>query len=1662
MTMTSQSVGVNRERLLTAAAHSVSGSHSDPDDVLALLTAYYEHVATDDLAERDPVDVAAAALSHRELAGKRSPGQFLVRVFTPTLSSHGWQTGHTVVQVVGDDMPFLVDSVTNALLGRGLSLHQLTHPILSVRRDESGDLLQVTSVDVDVKADPADRSRESWMAFEVDRSDDADELRSISAQVMRVLADVQLAVQDWSLMTDRAEQLATGLAAEVPEDLRPQAELATRLLNWLDEGNFTFLGYREYRLAGKDFDELHVVPGSGLGILRDRPSDVAAAKRLAREGTAADGSHAEGAGESFDREHLIGSMGEHLVHRAKDKARDRAVLIITKANSRSTVHRGAYLDYIGIKSFDQAGNVVGERRFLGLFTSAAYTESVNRIPVLAEKADEVLQRSRVSAESHSGRDLLTAMEEYPRDELFQTSVDDLMPTITAVTHLQERRRTRLFVRADDYGRFVSAIVYLPRDVFNTAIRLHIDEILREEYGAATSEYSTRVGESVLARIYFVLRPPRGGELAQPDPREVEARVIDATRSWNEDLTDALTHEAGDVESARLNRQWGDGFSDSYRADVPARVAVSDLRQVEEALADAEAGRGDVVLRSSLYEPLGGSRDERRLKLYRTQPMSLTTVLPYFRNLGLEIVDERPYVLRRDDGTTAHIYDFGLRYPNLAESAATRAALTEAFAAAWSGRAESDGLDQLVIAAGLTWREVVVLRAYTKYLRQTGASYSQEYVERCLLNHVEITRMLVELFAARFDPDEQAEHRSEEEITGAIAKALDAVASLDFDRILRSLVSMISATVRTSFYQLDGDEPKSYVAMKLDPRELPDLPAPRPAHEIWVYSPRVEGVHLRFGAVARGGLRWSDRREDFRTEVLGLVKAQMVKNAVIVPTGAKGGFVAKQLPDPSDREAWLAEGIEAYKTFISALLDVTDNLKADPEAEGGRRVVPPEQVVRHDGDDPYLVVAADKGTASFSDIANSVSAQYGFWLDDAFASGGSEGYDHKAMGITAKGAWESVKRHFRELGHNTQTEPFTVVGVGDMSGDVFGNGMLLSEQIKLVAAFDHRHIFLDPDPDPASAFAERQRLFALPRSSWADYDTSLISAGGSVVPRTAKAVKITEQVAAALSLPEGVTTMTPAELIHAILLAKVDLLWNGGIGTYVKASSQDNSSVGDKANDAIRVDGRDLRVKVVGEGGNLGLTQLGRIEAARNGVRVNTDAIDNSAGVDCSDHEVNIKILLGQVVDDGDLTMKQRNELLAAMTDDVGRHVLRDNYEQNVLLGNARYQRHDMLSVHQRLIKSLEADGLLDRELEFLPSDLELAERIAAGEGLTSPEFSVLVAYAKIRLKNRVLASSIPDEPFFVRRLRDYFPPVLVERFADQMNSHRLRREIIATAVANDLVNRGGITFVFRTLEETGADYHQVVRAYTVAREIFDLPGYVARVEALDNLVSTDVQSRLYLEFRRLLDRAARWFVQNRPRDIDVAAEIDRFAPVLTRWRGRMTDVCIGRDDERIGSGAALLVESGVPDDLAEWASGLLDEFSLLDVAELADGVGQPVDEVAAVYFAVSDRYDIDSLLTRISRLDRDSRWQALARGALRDDLYHAWMELARSVLVTVPHGTPEERLEAWAVANASQLARAENTLNEVSKLELPDLAAMSVALRVLRTVIRSGSAGGGF
>ena len=1015
--------------------------------------------------------------------------------------------------------------------------------------------------------------------------------------------------------------------------------------------------------------------------------------------------------------------------------------------------------------------------------------------------------------------------------------------------------------------------------------------------------------------YMIYGEP--GKLSERDPGEIESRLVDATRSWADDLSPALIEHHGEERGNALSRRYAGAFPAAYRADWVARSAVADINRIENL---PEEG----LLSISLYRPLEAAQGTLRAKLFRAgSPLALSDMLPIFENMGVEVADERPYEVKPRPGPPVWIYDFGLTYDGELTADEVLKSFQDAFVRSWHGDVESDGYNRLVLAARLSWREIAVLRAIARYLRQAGTMFSDRYVEDALVAHPDVAGMLVELFFARFDPA-RADEREAKRLSERAEQLIDAVESLDRDRILRNFLGVVQAMLRTNFFQCDeAGSAKPHLSFKLDPASLPWLPRPRPRFEIFVYSPRVEGVHLRGGKAARGGIRWSDRREDFRTEVLGLMKAQMVKNAVIVPVGAKGGFVVKR--PPADREALGEEVAGCFRTFIRGLLDLTDNIS-------GGEIAPPQELVRYDEDDPYLVVAADRGTATFSDMANEVAAEYDFWLGDAFASGGSTGYDHKTMGITARGAWESVSRHFRELGHDVAEQDFTVVGIGDMSGDVFGNGMLLSRHIRLVGAFDHRHVFLDPDPDAERSFEERKRLFETPRTSWADYDESLISEGGGVFPRSAKSIRLSDQARRALDV--NTQELAPHELIRALLRAPVDLLWNGGVGTYVKASGEVHAEAGDKANDHVRVDASELRCRVVGEGGNLGLTQRARVEYALEGGRVNTDAIDNSGGVDCSDHEVNIKILLDTAVDEGDLTVKQRNTLLAEMTGAVADSVLRDNYEQSETLSLAEAQAPAMLDVHARLIRFLEQNRDLDRHLEALPDEEAIAERKQDHRGLARPELAVLLAFAKIDLYDELLDSDVPEDPYLSAELADYFPDPLPERFGRRMDDHRLRREIVATQVANNVLHGGGTTFTFRLHEESGARASDISRAYAVAREVFRMREQWGQIEALDNQVEAEVQLRMLLEGRRLIERGTRWLLRNRRRPLDIAATVEHFAPGAAILYQSVPSL-LGSEVDGTRKIARELERAGVPSDLAGRVASLGSMVAALDIVDVA-------------------------------------------------------------------------------------------------------------------------------
>ncbi len=1578
---------------------------------------FFGIIALDELTQRRLSDLVGCTLSSWRLVERFDAANPEVRVFNPDYEKHGWQSTHTAVEVLHPDIPFLVDSVRMELNRRGYSIHTLQNNVISVRRNAKGDLVEVLPKGAQGK----DVHHESLMFLEIDRCANVGAMKTLEKALLEVLGDVRVTVADFKPMKAKAQELLTWLdKAKLKVDGEELAEVKV-FMEWLLDDHFTFLGYEEFTVAEEK---------SGGHMVYDEKS-LLGISRLRRAGLKKEDLHIEAEAVTYLREPML--------------------LSFAKAAEPSRVHRPAYPDFVSIRELDAKGKVIRECRFMGLYTSAVYAESVVRIPYIRRKVAEIQRRSGFDAKAHLGKELAQVLEVLPRDDLFQTPVDDLYSTAMAIVQMQERNKIRLFLRRDPYGRFAYALAYVPRDVYSTETRLKIQQILMERLQASDCEFWTFFSESVLARVQFILRLDPKNKL-NVDTVLLEKEVIQACRSWKDDYASLINESFGEGQGTRVLADFPKGFPAGYRERFAPHSAVVDMQHLY-SLSDERP------LVMSFYQPLAQGEQQLHCKLYHADtPLALSDVLPILENLGLRVLGEFPYRLVRQDGRQYWIHDFAFtsalgQEVNIQQLNDT---LQDAFVHIVDGHAENDAFNRLVLAAAMPWRDVALLRAYARYLKQIRLGFDLSYIASTLLNHANIAKELVRLFKTRFylarklagDDLEDKQQKLEQAILGE----LDNVAVLNEDRILRRYLDLIKATLRTNFYQTDAaGQNKSYFSFKLSPRLIPEIPRPVPKFEIFVYCPRVEGVHLRFGDVARGGLRWSDREEDFRTEVLGLVKAQQVKNAVIVPMGAKGGFIPRRLPVGGTRDEVQAEAIACYRLFISGLLDVTDNLK-----EG--KVVPPANVVRHDPDDPYLVVAADKGTATFSDIANGIAQEYGFWLGDAFASGGSAGYDHKGMGITAKGGWVSVQRHFRERGIDVQKDHFTVIGIGDMAGDVFGNGMLLSDKLQLVAAFNHMHIFIDPNPDATSSFHERQRLFDLPRSSWADYDAKLISEGGGIFLRSAKSITISPQMQQRFEIEAE--KLTPTELLHALLKAPVDLLWNGGIGTYVKASSESHADVGDKANDALRVDGRDLRAKVVGEGGNLGMTQLGRVEYGLNGGASNTDFIDNAGGVDCSDHEVNIKILLNEIVGAGDMTGKQRNKLLAEMTDDVGNLVLGNNYKQTQALSLAERRAREKIGEYKRLVAALEAAGKLDRGLEFLPSDDELNERIAGGQGLTRPELSVLISYSKIDLKESLLKSLVPDDDYLAQEMETAFPARLAETFGESMRRHRLKREIISTQIANDLVNHMGITFVQRLKESTGMSAANVAGAYVVVRDVFRLPHWWQQIEALDYKAPAELQLTLMDELMRLGRRATRWFLRSRREDQNAARDVNHFGPRVETLAGRLDELLEGPSREQWLARYQAYVEAGAPEDLARVVAGTTHLYTLLPIIEASDVTGKDTAEVATAYFAVGGALDLSWYLQQITSLPVENHWQALAREAFRDDL--DWQQRAITISVLQMNEGPadiEERVAYWLDQHRVLVERWKAMLVELRAATTTDYAMYAVANRELMDLAQSGQHG---
>ena len=1525
-----------------------------------------------------------------------------IRVFNPDTQQHGWESTHTIIQIIHPDSPFLVDSVRMALKRQGLAIHSLQNAVLYAGRDQGG-VLQQLYADAE-----SGGQAESIMHVEVDRCASAAELQALADGLQRVLAQVRAAVADFTPMREQVELRIKGLQRRGKHFFAAdERNEVVAFLHWLLDDHFTFLGYECFAInQGLAAAELGLDPAQSLGILREQSLDD-----------------------------QVADMPQAVI----DYLRSPLLLSFAKASQMSRVHRPAYPDYVSLREVDAEGNVVREHRFMGLYTSKVYSSSVTSIPWLRRKVAWVQQESGFAPAGHLGKELKQVLQVLPRDDLFQMSADELLHTAVSIVQMQERSQIRLFLRRGNYGRFYYCLAYVPRELYSTAIRQTIQRVLMQRLQASECEFWTYFSESVLTRTQFILRvDPQ--QAVNVEHERIEQEAIQACSSWQDDFSARLHERLGEAGAMQALRDFPAGPPAGYSDRFTPASGVVDIEHLQALSSEQPLGM-------SFYQPLAQKAGVLHCKLYHLgEPLPLSDVLPILENLGLRVLGEYPFQFRHRNGSDYWIHDFEFTCTETLDIQDVNQLFREAFLAIWNQQAENDGFNRLVLHARMPWREVSLLRAYGRYLKQIRLGFELPYIANTLCNHAPIAHELVRLFKTRFylarklGSDDLAD--KQQRLEQAIINALDAVPVLNEDRILRRYLELIKATLRTNFYQLEADgSAHDYLSFKLDPQQIPELPLPRPMYETFVYSPRFEGVHLRGGKVARGGLRWSDREEDYRTEVLGLVKAQQVKNAVIVPVGAKGGFVPRRLPSAAGRDAVQQEAIACYRLFIRGLLDLVDNLVAG-------ELVPPEGVVRHDGDDPYLVVAADKGTATFSDIANEIAASYDFWLGDAFASGGSAGYDHKKMGITARGAWVSVQRHFRELGINVQEDPITVVGIGDMAGDVFGNGLLQSRSVKLVAAFNHQHIFIDPDPDPAASYAERERLFALPRSSWADYDSALISSGGGVFERSLKQIRLSKQMQALLDT--DARALTPTEVISLLLKAPVDLIWNGGIGTYIKGSTEQHADVGDKANDSLRINGKQLRCKVIGEGGNLGMTQLGRIEYCLQGGRANTDFIDNAGGVDCSDHEVNIKILLNEVVGAENMTGKQRNTLLAKMTDEVASLVLSNNYKQTQAISLAERQALHTMSEYRRFISTMESSGKLDRALEYIADDEQLAERAARGKGLTRPELSVLVSYAKADLKESLAESGIADDGYLTAELHSAFPAVLGKKYAEALAGHRLRSQIIATQLANNLVNHMGITFLRRLQQSTGASVGEIAKAYVVGRDVFALMDSFAAIEALDHQVPAAIQLELMDDLMRLGRRATRWFIRNRRTALDPAHEVAHFAPRIAElaqdFEGRLQGPVLAQWQEKVDHYTA----AGVPAELARRVAATGQFYTMLGIIEAADAVARPPERVAEVFFALAGALQLPWFAQQVNNLSVDNHWQALARESYRDDLDWQTRAMAVSALqVAEPDATTEALLATWMACNSSMVERWQSMLVELKSAGGGDYPMVAVAMREL-------------
>ena len=1562
----------------------------------------FTNMSTDDFDGRTDSDLYGATISLWNTFENYDKNIPHIKVFNPNIASHGWQSSHSIIEIIVDDMPFLVDSVRMTLNRLNITSHLLLHSPISLSRINSK-----IEVLFESGSDDKSASKETVFLIEIDRQTSEQAVVELKEELQSVLDEVVLTVTDWRPMT---KQLQT-VIKQFPKLQCPATETVKQesltFLNWVHDHNFTLMGYRYYKAEAIEGDHLWVPDiESSLGLMKNSVSN---------------------------RERLLSKLPPS----ARDIALSSAPLLLTKTKTKARVHRPAQMDYIGIKAFNSDGQVIGEHRFIGLYSAGFYNSKASDLPVLKGKIQKVCELSGFKPGTHSYKAFLNIIETYPRDELLQTEETELAQIITGIFQMQERGISRIFIRKDSFGRFFSCMVFVPRERYNTKLRKSTQVLLQRSFDAIGEvEFTTYFSESVYARTHYIARVKDNN--LDIDVRQIEKNLVELTKSWSDRLASSIRSSCGEGAGKALETRYASAFSPSYMEENLPSAALVDIEKLENLTTEKP-------LDMLFYRPQEEADDSPIVKLklfHKDEPIHLSDVLPILENFGLRVIDESPYRITCAEGNTNWIMDFSMLYKSTSSLNIEKAqALFQfSFSNVWHGELEDDAFNRLVLGAGLEGRKVTILRAFAKYMRQTGSSFSHSYMANTLSKYPEIARLLVQFFDLRFDPKIERNESNSKAVSEEIQQLLDNVSNLDDDRIIRRYLDMILATFRTNFYQPDeAGNDKSYISFKFQPEFIPEMPLPLPKYEIFVYSPRVEGVHLRGGKVARGGLRWSDRLEDFRTEILGLVKAQQVKNTVIVPVGAKGGFICKKPPTEGGKQAFFEEGKACYRLFIRSLLDITDNI-----VDG--KLVPPKDVVRHDEDDSYLVVAADKGTATFSDIANEISDDFNFWLGDAFASGGSVGYDHKKMGITAKGGWESVKRHFREIGIDCQTKEFTCVGVGDMAGDVFGNGMLLSEQTKVISAFNHLHIFFDPSPNAVRSYKERMRLFEDPSLTWDDYDKSLISKGGGVFSRASKSIKLTPEMKTCLNSKKG--EMTPNELIHNILQMNVDLLWNGGIGTYVKSEKESHADVGDRANDSVRVNGKQVRAKIVGEGGNLGLTQLGRVEYAANGGRVNTDFIDNVGGVDCSDNEVNIKILLNQLVQSGDMTMKQRNALLYDMTEDVSELVLQDCYRQTQSLSITELGGVNQIKEQLRFIHRLEREGALNRELEFIPNDDEISDRVATNQGLTRPELCVLIAYGKMVLKEKLNTEEITNNAYHGKLLINAFPERLRKSYADNMQSHPLRSEIIATKLTNEMVNDMGLNFVFRMEEETGASIVEITNAYSVVKGVFDIENLWKQIESLDNKIGSETQLKMLENARRLLRRTTRWFIRHGDTSKSIEGANTDNSPAMNNLLENLSTYLVEEEYATLENSAKALEQKGVPKALSYRVACFSNLFCALDLAQVSIESGTELSVVAPLYFQVGFRLELHWFLEQITNQAVSNHWQALARASYREEL--DWQQ--RSITSNLLHNKVEKDenlLESWISQNETLLKRWYLMMSEFKTSSTHEFAKFSVALREL-------------